>query len=287
MVNVSEVSAATCPACGSAATLDEDYLPDRLHRCESCRMLFASEAHSQALKELYDSEYFSNYTGGEDYERNDRQRRFEAELRVGLLQRHGARGDLLELGSASGHFLDEARGAGFSVKGIEPVAGVAGRAAERFDVEVIPRFLEEVDLPAEGFDVVCAWHVLEHVADPRDVLGRVLGALRPGGLLFLEVPNIGSVSARRRKRAWKPLDPEHHMAHYTAAALEAMLEGVGYTMVAIETFPLLGYVRPRRLIEPIVAASQVKETLTLQTVPRRPHPWKHDLLRTVARKPGA
>jgi 2-polyprenyl-3-methyl-5-hydroxy-6-metoxy-1,4-benzoquinol methylase len=250
-------------------------------------MLFASEARSQELKELYDAEYFGNYTGGEDYEGNDRQRRFEAELRVRLIQGHGARGDLLELGSASGHFLHGARSAGFAVTGIEPVADVAARAEERFDVDVIPRFIEDVELPVEGFDVVCAWHVLEHVADPRDVLTRVLRALRPGGLLFVEVPNIGSVSARRRKRAWKPLDPEHHMAHYTAAALTAMLQGVGYTMVSTETFPLLGYVRPLRLIQPIVAASQVKETLTLQTVPRRPHPWKHDLLRAVARKPGA
>jgi 2-polyprenyl-3-methyl-5-hydroxy-6-metoxy-1,4-benzoquinol methylase len=285
MVNVSEVSRATCPACGAVARLDEDYLPDRLHRCGTCGLLFASEARSQELKKLYDAEYFGNYTGGEDYESDDRQRRYEAELRVRLIQRHGARGNLLELGSASGHFLDEARTAGFAVTGVEPVPSVAGRAAERFSVQVIPRFIEDVDLPAEGFDVVCAWHVLEHVADPRDVLGRVLRALRPGGLLFVEVPNIGSVGARRRKRAWKPLDPEHHMAHYTAAALTAMLEGVGYAMESTETFPLLGYVRPLRLIEPIVAASQVKETLTLQTIPRRPHPWKHDLLRAVARKP--
>jgi 2-polyprenyl-3-methyl-5-hydroxy-6-metoxy-1,4-benzoquinol methylase len=287
MVNVSEVSRATCPACGSAATLDQDYLPDRLHRCGSCGMLFVSEAQAQELKELYDVEYFETNFGDEAYETDDRQRRYEAELRVRFVQRYAERGRLLELGSASGHFLDEARRAGFAATGIEPVPSVAGRAAERFGVEVIPRFIEDVELAANEYDVVCGWHVLEHLADPREVLASVITALKPGGYLFIEVPNIGSVSARRRKRNWAPLDLAHHTAHYTTSALEAMLKAVGYDVVSTETFPLLGYVRPLRSMKPLVAAAQVKETLTLQTAPRRPHPWKHDLVRAVARKPGA
>jgi 2-polyprenyl-3-methyl-5-hydroxy-6-metoxy-1,4-benzoquinol methylase len=250
-------------------------------------MLFVSEAQAQELKQLYDVEYFETNFGDDAYESDDRQRRYEAQLRVRWVERHTGPGRLLELGSASGHFLDEAHTHGFAVTGIEPVPSVAGRAAQRFGVQVIPRFIEDVELAASEYDVVCGWHVLEHLADPRAVLASVLAALKPGGFLFIEVPNIGSVSARRRKRAWAPLDLAHHTAHYTAPALEAMLQGAGYEVISTETFPLLGYVRPLRSVKPLVAAAQVKETLTLQTAPRRPHPWKHDLLRAVARAPGA
>lgn len=40
--------------------------------------------------------------------------------------------------------------------------------------------------PANGFDLVHARFVLEHVADPRSVISRLAGALRPGGVLVLE-----------------------------------------------------------------------------------------------------
>jgi SAM-dependent methyltransferase len=276
----------TCWACGAQAHLDGSYTPAELYRCPACGFLFSALRTTDELRELYDAEYFDDYTGGESYEQDAAQRRYESRLRVELVRRYCESGRLLEIGAASGYFLEAAKAAGFSVLGIEPVAEVAERARQQLGVDVSVGFLEDIELEDGSFDAVCAWHVLEHLSDPGDALARVARALSPGGYFFAEVPHIDSPAARRRKLAWRPLDLRHHVGHYNASAITALLERSGLDVVHIETFPFLGYVRPLRALHPLVAGAQVKETLFLRTIPRRPHPSKHELLRVVARAPG-
>src|SRR6202022_2716565 len=45
-------------------------------------------------------------------------------------------------------------------------------------------------LGAEGFDVVHCRAVLEHLGDPNRAIGRMVGALRPGGWLVVEGADV-------------------------------------------------------------------------------------------------
>jgi SAM-dependent methyltransferase len=276
----------TCWACGSPAHPDPAYAPARLFRCSRCGFLFSPLRSAEELRDLYDAEYFDEYTGGEAYEQDEAQRRYESRLRVEFVGRYCDSGRLLEIGAATGYFLEAARSAGFSVAGIEPVPEAAARAAAHLGIDVMVGFLEDLELEAGSYEAICAWHVLEHLGNPAGALERVVRALAPGGHFFAEVPHIDSPAARRRRLAWKPLDLRHHVGHYNAAAISALLERSGLTVVHIETFPFLGYVRPANAVRPLVAAAQVKETLVLRTAPRRAHPFKHELLRVVAKAPS-
>jgi len=51
-----------------------------------------------------------------------------------------------------------------------------------------------VETLAGRFDLVTSMEVLEHVADPAAFVGRLAGALAPGGLLILSTPNRTSLS---------------------------------------------------------------------------------------------
>ena len=121
--------------------------------------------------------------------------------------------------------------------------------------------------------MVCAWHVLEHLRDPADAVERVAGALAPGGYFVAEVPNIDSLVARRRKLGWRPLDLRHHVGHYNATAMTALLERAGLKVVHTETFPTIAYAKPATAIRPLVAAAQVKEMVTAvhASTARAPH----------------
>jgi ubiquinone/menaquinone biosynthesis C-methylase UbiE len=59
---------------------------------------------------------------------------------------------------------------------------------------------EDLPLPAEAFDLVCSWDVLEHVQDPRAVLREAWRVLRPEGAFLLTAIN---------RRAWR--DPHYHL----------------------------------------------------------------------------
>src|SRR5439155_77066 len=74
------------------------------------------------------------------------------------------------------------------------------------------------------FDVVTAFHVLEHVPDPVAVARRMLDWLTPSGLLIVEVPNAGGLGATLFGRAWSGLELPRHLSHFTPETLERVIE---------------------------------------------------------------
>jgi 2-polyprenyl-3-methyl-5-hydroxy-6-metoxy-1,4-benzoquinol methylase len=277
--------APACWACGGDTQYSEAYLSARLVRCQDCGFLFQPARTLADVRELYGDDYFKRFPTGaggrcEVYSSREESRSYEAEVRVRLVEKYVPSGRLLEIGAAAGHFLGAARRANFSVLGIEPSEAVASEAGQRFGVEILTGFVEEIELPRKAFDVACAWHVLEHLAEPLTTLSRLRDALAPAGHLVLEVPNVESVRARRETTEWGPLDLEHHVGHYGPRSLGALLQRAGFEIVTTYTVPPAVYRRPlRRLL------SYGKQIVVLRSWPFGPHESKHELLRAVARTP--
>ena len=280
---MADTTPTTCWICGAEAAPDPRYAGLPLVRCGSCGFLFAPVRSPEELHALYTRDYFDAYPGGVAYDADEAQRRHEAAVRLGWLRRHAQRGRLLEIGSASGWFLTQARDAGFSVEGIEPAADVAREAAQRWDVPVQAATAEHAELPHGELDVVVAWHALEHIAEPAGVLERLREALRPGGLLLIEVPNVESAASRAQGRDWFHLDLAHHVGHYAPATLTELLRRTGYQPLQVDTFPTAGYLRPDQARRPRALAWQLKLAIEHRASPRSSHPTRHEMLRAVAR----
>jgi 2-polyprenyl-3-methyl-5-hydroxy-6-metoxy-1,4-benzoquinol methylase len=274
-------AASACWICGGPAHEVAEYRPLHYGRCSSCGFLFQPEISVTELRAQHGQEYFATR-----YPANDAQRRAEARRRLRWLRSHGvSAGRLLEVGVAQGHFLDEAHRAGFDPSGIEPEPGTAQEARERSGVEVVGGYVEEVDLPAEGVDVICMWHVLEHVPRPLDALRRLRDSLAPGGHLFCEVPNGGSVRARAEGIDWLYLDPEHHVNLFAPETLRSALEAAGFEVRETVTIPMIRYARlgprlPVKLARHLRFASRNRVPFNLSD------PSRHELLRAVARVPA-
>jgi 2-polyprenyl-3-methyl-5-hydroxy-6-metoxy-1,4-benzoquinol methylase len=108
--------------------------------------------------------------------------------------------------------------------------------------------LSNGQLPAESFDVITLWHVLEHDGDPVGCLRRALGWLRPGGLLLAEVPNSAGFIAHWCGRNWLGWDLPRHLVHFSAASLRRAARKAGcsngrvlreYTLNPVSLSPLL------------------------------------------------
>jgi SAM-dependent methyltransferase len=250
--------------------------------------MFQPEMPLEELRSNHDEDYFERYTAGQSYDSQGAQRRREARIRLRWMRGHGARsGRLLEIGVARGDFLAEARRAGFEPLGIEPEPATAELARRRSGVEVRVGWAEEVELGSEAFDVVCLWHVLEHIPRPRPVLEALLESLRPGGLLFCEVPNAGGALATALGDSWEYLDPGHHVGFYDAGSLLRGLNASGYEGIVTETIPMFRYAP----LEASTLYHKLPRRVTLATRYGMPlfgrHPSKQDLLRAAARRPRA
>ncbi len=113
-------------------------------------------------------------------------RQFQDNLRH--IARFVPKGRLLDLGCATGVFLDVARKAGFDVAGVDFSAELVEYARTSFNVEAYVGTLEEQRFPAASVDVVTMLDVIEHIPRYESVLPEIRRVLKPGGVLFLRTP---------------------------------------------------------------------------------------------------
>lgn len=87
-----------------------------------------------------------------------------------------------------------------------------------------------------GFDIVSFSQVLEHVRRADRFLANAFAALRPGGLLHVDVPNDSGLTAKLRRAnprasGYGEVVPPHHMIAYSPQSLRAALEAAGFEVL--------------------------------------------------------
>ena len=78
----------------------------------------------------------------------------------------------------------------------------------------------------DEFDVVTAWHVVEHVPDPVAFIADLARVTRPGGLVLIETPVWGEI-AEAFGAEWRYLLPCEHVHLFTPDTLARLLAGAG------------------------------------------------------------
>ena len=228
-----------CPACGSATLRAFDVGEgERLQRCGDCGTVSAPEYADPA--EVYVDGYMFGEAG--DFGLDVRAPAFQDYLRrvtdrrVRIVERATAtrRGDWLDVGAGTGELLAAARARGWRVQGVEPEATAAAMTRDR-GLPVVVAELENAGLPESSFDVVSAFHVLEHIPDSRAFLRMLARWARPGGHVVVEVPNFAAYQRRRLGPRWPHLRPREHLVHFTPQTLAATARAAGLEPVAVRS----------------------------------------------------
>ncbi|MBI4025173.1 MAG: class I SAM-dependent methyltransferase [Verrucomicrobia bacterium] len=237
-----EFETTICSVCGSAACarwLSD--LRDRafsrpetftLVRCENCGHIYQNPRPTEAsLRFCYPPDYGPHHAMRDGV---------AARLRRWVLQREAVacaartppQSHLLEVGCATGDFLEIARARGFTVAGVESDEQAAGRARSS-GLEIFTGVLKEAGFHASSFDIVYMKHVIEHLPDVRGTLSEIHRILKPGGWLFVATCNICAPLTRCFGKDTFDLEMPRHLNIYSAASLKRQLDGSGFRVVTV------------------------------------------------------
>jgi 2-polyprenyl-3-methyl-5-hydroxy-6-metoxy-1,4-benzoquinol methylase len=149
---------------------------------------------------------------------------------------------LLDVGSGSGIFLNNAKECNFDVCGVEPSEIAVELCKEQYNIEAFCGYLDlNSELPRD-YGVLSAWDVIEHVADPKEFLQICHAHLTEAGILLLETPDescvirkvINIIDNTRRAFGFNPSTHIYYPSHryyFTHKSITHLLNDVGFTKI--------------------------------------------------------
>ncbi|HEX5386497.1 MAG TPA: class I SAM-dependent methyltransferase [Gemmatimonadales bacterium] len=224
-----------CPVCGGAALARYPAAGRHaLLRCASCDLVFSpTEPAPHEIERHYSAPYF---TGGgveyADYVADAATHREQARRYLDTIAEFTPLPcSVLDIGCAAGFFLDEARHRGCRTFGCDVSEYAAAYAAQTLGLEVERAAFLDATLLPDQVDVATAFNVFEHLTEPRAVVRRLEGVVRPGGCVILETWDYRSLVARLLRSRWHQWDPPFVPYYYTRRALAALFPPPAWHML--------------------------------------------------------
>jgi 2-polyprenyl-3-methyl-5-hydroxy-6-metoxy-1,4-benzoquinol methylase len=235
-----------CNLCGADDTTPVAEI-DGFHivRCRQCGLVYVNPRYrDDLLQEIYTETYYDHdgikngleFFGYDNYLEDEENIRITFAKRLKTIERYANKGRLLDIGCATGFFLDLARSQGWEVVGSE-VSGFSVRyARERFGLDVRLGTLKELQFDAQSFDVITMWDVIEHVSDPMGELEEARRILRHDGLLSIITPDVGSLVARLLGRHWEEFRRvREHVYFFSRRTMKEALRKTGFEVLRTES----------------------------------------------------
>lgn len=215
-----------------------------LYRCSDCGLVFDNPRPiSDDIERYYSEDY-----GYDNWLKQNLERDLLWKKRLTMTLKEKPSGRLLDIGAGIGQFLDIAKRY-YEVTGTEVAERAIVIAREEYEIELIQGPIESLDFK-DRFDIITAFHVLEHVPYPGQFIARCAELLAHDGVLIIAVPNemlsiksgVFRLLALFRIGKWRDYGirfalpkididcpaREIHISHFTAATLKSYLERKGF-----------------------------------------------------------
>ena len=236
-----------CGGTGNRVVIEENGYQGR--RCDACGIIFVSPRPSlEDISAIYASD--TAHVSSAYQVRPSVGGRLHARHTLRLLRRYRKSGRLVEIGAGGGHFVTEARSAGYEVSAVE--------------ANPVPRdHIRSLGIPCTDTldadcDVVYACDVLSHFYDPEAEMRDIHAHLGNAGLLVLETGNLGDVQERYFGRFAKFQYPDH-LFFFGERALRELLGRTGFRVVSVSRYNILPNLWVLRAKERVRRAFGAKE----------------------------
>ncbi len=152
---------------------------------------------------------------------------------------------ILDIGCGSGMFLAYAASLGWECRGVEPSSSAVDVARNRKVPIFHGSFNVFLNEDHTKYDVIYLKNVLEHVANPIDLLEECSLRLSEIGVLFIEVPNDyewmqkAGIALLKERKSW--LSVPDHINYFNFKSLKKLLYSIKLKpVIRSTTFPIYG-----------------------------------------------
>jgi SAM-dependent methyltransferase len=239
-----------CPLCSSENIAPylkcTDHLVSRqvfeLVTCRSCSFVFTQDYPDESESAGYyeSDDYISHTDAGKaltDKTYHAVRKFMLARKRKLVMKLSGKQaGSILDIGSGTGHFLNEMKCYGWTAEGVEINDKARQFSIEHFGLKVISPG-ELSSLPRKSFDCISLWHALEHFHNPGHYLEEIKRLLRPGGVLIVALPNCESADAGYYREHWAAYDVPRHLWHFSPGTIRSFLGKSGFELKQYRMLP--------------------------------------------------
>jgi len=213
-----------------------------IKKCAGCTLAITTpRPETEKLGAYYQSEEYISHSGkssglmGPLY---TTARNFALRWKTKIVTNFNKQGAALDFGCGTGEFLQTLQTQGWAVEGVEP-SDLARKKAESLIAQKIHHSLGEIS--DKQFDIITAWHVIEHVPDLTQTIKHLKSLLKKDGTIFIAVPNYESPDASNYKDDWAGYDVPRHLWHFSRKSMEQLMETHGLNIVKIIPMKLDAY----------------------------------------------
>jgi 2-polyprenyl-3-methyl-5-hydroxy-6-metoxy-1,4-benzoquinol methylase len=203
-----------CPVCNGPGEEERLVREYSLLKCRDCSFVYvnATDKHIEQV----------NFNFGDSVKNHYREVQSSIDVlwfeQISKNLTRGKKGlKVLDIGCGNGILLRQFQKRGCVCFGSDP-SPWAHEHAEQYGYTMLPR-IEQADIAPNYFDIITATSTLEHVARPLEHLKYIIAAVKEGGIIYLTVPNYGSLPIRLRLVKGRLVDPPGHCNYFTAKTL--------------------------------------------------------------------
>lgn len=206
--------------------------------CSECGLYYLNpRPNSKSIKSFYQKEYYHgglNSTGYSNYSILQTDLELEAKKRLTVIKQYVNKGKLIDIGCGYGHFLNEAKQAGFQVMGLDISEEAIKQLKLRYGIPGQTGEVKKGFLAKSRFEVITAWDVVEHLPNPKISFKAIASIQKTNGYLFLTTPSVDSIDAKLLGKYWYGFKriPEH-LYFFSEKQMSLYLEQLGYKIIRI------------------------------------------------------
>jgi len=247
-----------CPICGcnenmligspktnsiSKKFIHQKYFVAKCKKCTTYYVFPKITFSSNHWEELYNSDYFNNQSNWL-IKKRDKELKLRFDMADKLLIRESNKINFLDIGTGEGKALIEARRRGWEALGLDIVDN-RSMSAKTSEIKFYKTNLMDIDLGKNYYDFIYVDSVLEHVLNPMDYLIKINKILKPGGIVYIGVPNEDCLFNDIRKIVFmligrknlsekiKPFDSPYHVVGFNKTSLTYALNHSGFKLKQI------------------------------------------------------